>query len=229
MAINSGKTVKLDIYTDGGREIESIIYRLSSKEAACSLYRSITEHHAFYKCDSVLPAVKEQVSRDFFDTFLSWFNDDNTGCHTYIFDTERTCREAYDNARRILYNFGSSSAAHLKQHKEEQEHFSKISDVVDLNDKVKQLSDELHSFEEAFHCPICRDNIVDIVLQCGHLICSTCGEICVECPFCRTNILSKTKFYMPAAIVTGHGRQEDRIDHHDSFEEQNEERIIQGI
>ena len=61
MATHSSKTVKLDIYTSDVGELESVVFRLNSKDAACTLYRSITEHHAFYRCDSVRPAVKEQV------------------------------------------------------------------------------------------------------------------------------------------------------------------------
>lgn len=202
MAINSGKTVKLDVYADSG-ETETVVYRLNSKDAACSLYRSITEHHAFYKCDSVQPAVKEQVSRDFFDTLLSWFHDDNEATQNYIFDTERTCREAYDHARRTLYNFGSSAAANFSEKQNKSSHFENLhhENNLDLQQKVTELTEEIQSIQDSFYCSVCRDAIVDIVLDCGHLICTKCGNICKECPFCRSQILKKTKIYMPVTIV----------------------------
>lgn len=221
MAINSGKTVKLDIYATDNGETETVVYRLSSKEAACSLYRSITEHHAFYKCDSVRPAVKEQVSRDFFDTVLSWFHDDNNTTQNYIFDTERTCREAYDHARRTLYNFGSSAAANFKA--KTKASFSKNfseGDDLGLQQKVNELTEDLRSLAEAFYCPVCRDAVVDVVLQCGHLICAECGNICEECPFCRAQILTKTKFYMPVTLMHDTGTsQKVMLESQNSMEE----------
>ena len=53
---------------------------------------------------------------------------------------------------------------------------------------------------ESFNCSVCRDVVVDTVLQCGHLICGTCGTLCELCPLCRTTITSKTKFYLPLDV-----------------------------
>lgn len=200
MATHSGKTVKVDIYITDIGDIDSVIYRLNSKEAACALYRSITEHHAFYRCDSVRPAVKEQVARDFFDTVLSWFHDDNNLDQNYIFDTERTCREAYDNARRILYNFGATTAAAMtcQSNSHNSKIFSKEESV--LEDEITNLTDTLHLYKESFNCPVCCDTIVDTVLQCGHLVCSMCSGYCETCPLCRAQITAKTKCYLPVNL-----------------------------
>ena len=202
MATHSSKTVKLDIYTSDVGELESVVFKLNSKEAACTLYRSITEHHAFYRCDSVRPAVKEQVARDFFDTLLSWLHDSNNTEHNYIFDTERTCREAYDHARRILYNFGASTAAAMATSVDgEQKSKSRDScDTEHLHRKVQDLTEKIYFWRESFNCPVCRDKVVDNVLQCGHLMCSICSELCQLCPLCRTTITSKTKFYLPIDV-----------------------------
>eukprot|EP00794_Sanderia_malayensis_P019184 gene19184-21106_t len=113
MATHNAKCVRLDVYVDEQGHMEAVQYRMNSKESACALYRSITEHHAFFRCDSIGAAVKEQVSKDFFDTFRNLFNDENNLEQNYIFDTRRTCREAYDHARRILFNFGSSTVRHM--------------------------------------------------------------------------------------------------------------------
>ena len=202
MATHSSKTVKLDIYTSDIGELESVVFKLNSKEAACTLYRSITEHHAFYRCDSVRPAVKEQVARDFFDTLLSWLHDGSNTEQNYIFDTERTCREAYDHARRTLYNFGASTAAAMAVTVEGKQTMKSrdSGDMEQLHRKVHDLSENLLFWKESFHCPVCRDKVVDTVLQCGHLMCSVCSELCQLCPLCRTTITSKTKFYMPVDV-----------------------------
>jgi len=194
MATHSGKTVKLNIVVSDCGNTETILYRLNSKEAAVSLYRSITEHHSFYRCDSVRPAVKEQVARDFFDTILSWFHEDD---QNYIFDTERTCREAYDHARRTLYNFGSTAAADVVAQRKTLSKGAPNDEPETLEEQVDNLKEELRCFKDAFHCPVCRDSVVDVVLQCGHLVCSTCGDICEECPLCRVNITTQTKLYLP--------------------------------
>jgi len=198
MATHSGKTVKIDIVVSNSGDVQSVIYRLNSKESAVALYRSITEHHAFYRCDSVRPAVKEQVARDFFDTILSWFHEDE---QIYIFDTERTCREAYDHARRTLYNFGSSAAADVAAHRKTLPRGMSCDDNDSIGEKVIQLKEELCCLKDSFYCPVCFDAVVDVVLQCGHLICSSCGQICEECPFCRVDITSQTKVYLPVNLT----------------------------
>ena len=198
MATRSGKTVRIDIDTSEEGVQQNIVYRLSSKEAANALYRSITEHHAFYRSDSITPAVKEQVARDFFDTLLSWFyHDDHTSEQNYIFDTERTCREAYDHARRILYNFGTSTIAALNKLKSLAVSSETPSSEISLEEKLQKLSDKLECWKESFICVVCRDHSVNAVIQCGHLICSDCVAYCESCPLCRTVIETTTKFYMP--------------------------------
>ncbi|XP_002163269.3 E3 ubiquitin-protein ligase MYLIP [Hydra vulgaris] len=198
MATRSGKTVKLDICSSDIGDIVSIVYQLNSKDSAQALYRSITEHHAFYRCDSIRPAVKQQVARDFFDTFLSWLPSDHMTEQNYIFDTERTCTEAYDHARRILYNFGSSAAAtiHAKNDEDKTRELNELSEVECLRSQVIRLTNQVEQWKESFNCSVCRDRIIDVVLECGHTICFDCSELCKNCPFCRNKIKNKTKFFL---------------------------------
>lgn len=198
MATHSGKTVKLNIVVSDLGETKSLIYRLNSKEAAVALYRSITEHHSFYRCDSVRPAVKEQVARDFFDTIFSWFHEED---QNYIFDTERTCREAYDHAKRTLYNFGSTAVSDMVAKQKVLLRDGSSEEPETMEEQVNQLKEDIRCLKDAFHCPVCRDAVVDVVLQCGHLTCSSCGEICNECPFCRVNIITQTKLYLPINLA----------------------------
>lgn len=211
-ATHTGKTVKLNIIVSDNGDTDTVVYRLNTKESAVALYRSITEHHAFYRCDSVRPAVKQQVARDIFDTILSWFHEDS---QNYIFDTERTCREAYDYARRTLYNFGTSAAADMTQRKVLSRETSQEEGDSSLEGQVMQLKEDLQCLTEAFYCSVCRDAIVDVVLQCGHLICSSCGQICEECPFCRVHISTKTKFYLPINLTQN--LSPDQLIHSDSM------------
>lgn len=77
--------------------------KLDTSHAASSLYRAITEKHAFYSCETVRSAVTTQCIRDLKGTIVSIFNEDSTLGKKYVFDIRRTCREVYDNARRALY------------------------------------------------------------------------------------------------------------------------------
>lgn len=77
--------------------------KLDSNHAASSLYRAITEKHAFYSCETVRTAVTSQFIRDLKGTIVSIFNEDSSLGKKYVFDIRRTCREVYDNARRALY------------------------------------------------------------------------------------------------------------------------------
>lgn len=113
--------------------IECAALKLESYNASIALYRSITEKHAFYSCETVRSAVTSQFVRDLKGTIASFFNENtDLGRFTtpimhcrqskfslpwhslltgkkYIFDIQRTCREVYDNARRTLYQSGDPS------------------------------------------------------------------------------------------------------------------------
>ena len=194
MATHNGKCVRVDIYINDQRDTEPIIYRLNSKEAACALYRSITEHHAFFRCDSINAAVKEQVSNDFFDTFRNLFYDENSAEQTYIFDTERTCREAYDHARRVLFNFGSSIARTMDTE-------NVNSNEVQKDSNNAQLQEKLDSLRESFLCRVCRDSPIKTVFQCGHMVCcEDCSKLCTSCPLCRAEIQNIMPVFLPVDL-----------------------------
>lgn len=111
----------------GGVECASL--KLETYQASIALYRSITEKHAFYSCETVRSAVTSQFVRDLKGTIASFFNENtdlgiplsrkfcsmstnkrmlSRAGKKYIFDIQRTCREVYDNARRILYQAGDT-------------------------------------------------------------------------------------------------------------------------
>ena len=199
MATHNGKSVRLDVYTNEQGDTEAVSYRLNSKEAAVALYRSITEHHAFYRCDSIGVAVKEQVSKDFFDTFRNLFNDENSTEQNYIFDTRRTCREAYDHARRVLYNFGSSTARAMDDGNIEEN--TQKDDTSNAEPYNLQLQEKLDSLRESFLCRVCRDRPICTVIQCGHMVCcADCIKLCSSCPLCRADIDTVMPVFLPVNL-----------------------------
>lgn len=100
------RTFKLE-YVNGKGEPAILNIKLESSHLASSLYRAITEKHAFYSCETVRSAVTSQFIRDLKGTIVSIFNEDSTLGKKYVFDIRRTCREVYDNARRALYQESS--------------------------------------------------------------------------------------------------------------------------
>jgi E3 ubiquitin-protein ligase MYLIP len=57
----------------GGIECASL--KLETYQASIALYRSITEKHAFYSCETVRSAVTSQFVRDLKGTIASFFNE----------------------------------------------------------------------------------------------------------------------------------------------------------
>ena len=73
-ATHSGLDVMLHLLQEDGN-VTTRSLRLTSKIAANSLYRDMTEVYSFYKCDTVGEIVSEQYYRDFKGTIVSLFNE----------------------------------------------------------------------------------------------------------------------------------------------------------
>ncbi|CAL8102268.1 unnamed protein product [Calicophoron daubneyi] len=102
----SARVVTLNLLEDDG-SVKARNYQLSTARLAGALYRSVTEVHAFFRCDSVRDHVLLQTTRDFKDAFTSMF--DHSG-KDYAFDVRYTFREIYDRARRHLYHCTSNTS-----------------------------------------------------------------------------------------------------------------------
>ncbi|XP_066153524.1 E3 ubiquitin-protein ligase MYLIP [Euwallacea fornicatus] len=165
--------------------------KLDSSHNASSLYRAITEKHAFYSCETVRSAVTAQFIRDLKGTIVSIFNEDSTLGKKYVFDIRRTCREVYDNARRALYQESQARLA-LEADKPLGENGCDGEHCKD--------SEKLNRFIEAMTCKICMDNRLDSVfLPCAHVVaCSACAARIDRCPLCRSEIAQAQKLYMPS-------------------------------
>ena len=167
--------------------------RLHSQEAACALYRSITEYHAFYRCETVRNAVTDQFTRDFRETLISFFGDEESD-KKYIFDVQRTCKEVYDHCRRILFKRGCDplypTILQLKDRPQE-------SDV-----QTTELQERLAKMEDSLKCKICMDTQIDTVFcPCGHMVsCNACASNVELCPICRGTIEHAQHVFFPVSV-----------------------------
>ncbi|XP_034111578.1 E3 ubiquitin-protein ligase MYLIP [Drosophila albomicans] len=98
-------------YVDDHNDRKELEIKLAKHPIAASLYRSITERHAFYVCDKVRCVVTNQFTRDLKGTIASMFNEDTELGKRYVFDIQHTCREVHDQARRKLHERGGDVAA----------------------------------------------------------------------------------------------------------------------
>lgn len=122
--------------------------KLDSSHVASSLYRALTEKHAFYSCETVRSAVTTQFIRDLKGTIVSIFNEDSTLGKKYVFDIRRTCREVYDNARRALYQNG------LQIPKSEEHNFDDEGDECKVSLQNKYLS-----HNKDYNCSYCGGDL----------------------------------------------------------------------
>lgn len=198
MATHMGKSLYLTIIGCDGDHILEL--KLHTQGAACALYRSITEYHAFYRCETVRNAVKCQFTRDFRETFFSLFNEEESD-KKYIFDVRRTCKEVYDHCRRVLYNQGYDPI-HMVPYTLEQS----ISVQLDENEmeQESELKEKFTKMEHDLRCKICMDaDISTVFCPCGHMVsCEVCAEQLEMCPVCRTSIGKVQKAFLPVTMTT---------------------------
>ncbi|XP_057372351.1 E3 ubiquitin-protein ligase MYLIP-like isoform X2 [Daphnia carinata] len=181
----------------GGVECASL--KLETYQASIALYRSITEKHAFYSCETVRSAVTSQFVRDLKGTIASFFNENTDLGKKYIFDIQRTCREVYDNARRILYQAGDTQVPAPSSPS-----LSFPTGVASCSDSsCKSTREQLNRLQEALLCRICMDDDISAVFcPCGHAVaCSLCAKRCVQCPVCRAPATHTQPIFLPLSVV----------------------------
>ncbi|KAK6178475.1 hypothetical protein SNE40_013261 [Patella caerulea] len=200
MATYMDRSVVLKIYNADGEPKNTMGFKLVSRKAANALYRSVTEMHSFFRCDTVRNDVSTQFSRDLKGTLASLFNENTDLGKKYVFDIRRTCREAYDHARRILHTNHKVPSSTSVQHKSLSIESDKIthSNVSDISE-CEILKKKIQCLEEGFTCLVCRDSSIQTALcPCGHVICcQMCAEQLQECPLCRSKIEKVQRVYIP--------------------------------
>uniref|UniRef100_U5EYX6 RING-type E3 ubiquitin transferase n=1 Tax=Corethrella appendiculata TaxID=1370023 RepID=U5EYX6_9DIPT len=208
-AKSSRKSFRLT-YLSEDHQSTNLEIKLNCHRAAAALYRSITEKHAFYSCETVRSAVTKQFIRDLKGTIASMFNEDTELGKRYVFDIRRTCREVYDNSRRILLNRGID-VNNLQQQQQQQQLQQNFDDTSDSCQKVLNEKAEMEKLVdgrilEALTCRICMDNEIDTMFApCGHVTsCQECSEKCDRCPLCRASINSVNKIFLPTELRDRH-------------------------
>ncbi|XP_077982256.1 E3 ubiquitin-protein ligase MYLIP-like isoform X2 [Glandiceps talaboti] len=204
MATHTNKCFFLTIVGPTGETI-MLGFKLLTTKAAEGLYRSITEKHAFYRCETVRQAVRTQYSRDFKGTIVALFNDKSSCGKKYVFDIRRTCREVYDHARRLIHSTGKAislpSTPSLSASRTSLRDRS-FSDSMDSLDS-KQLREKLRKIQDSMVCKVCMDADVSTVFcPCGHVVCCGICAACIEeCPLCRCSIEHTQHIFMPACVT----------------------------
>lgn len=193
MATHVKNNLYLRIITCDGETM--FTFRLLSQEAACALYRSITEYHAFYRCETVRNAVTDQFTRDLRETLISFFGDEESE-KKYIFDVQRTSKEVYDHCRRVLYKLGCDPIQNIPAS-------FQVKDRPPTSDvQAAQLQEQLSKMEDSFKCKICMDSQIDTVFcPCGHMVsCRVCAANIDLCPICRGQIERAQHVFFPVAV-----------------------------
>lgn len=193
MATHVKNNLYLRIRSDDGESL--LAFGLSSQEAACALYRSITEYHTFYRCETVRNVVTDQFTRDLKETLVSFFGDEESD-KKFIFDVQRTSKEVYDHCRRVLYKRGCDPI----QNPPPECQVELGSETGDA--KVAQLQEKLTKMEDSLKCRICMDAQIDTVFcPCGHLVsCSVCAANVELCPICREQIQKAQRVFFPVTV-----------------------------
>ncbi|MEE6464898.1 hypothetical protein FKM82_006395 [Ascaphus truei] len=206
MATQSGKNVYLTITKESGNSLV-LLFKVISTRAASGLYRAITETHAFYRCDTVTSAVMMQYSRDLKGHLASLFLNDNINVgKKYVFDIKRTSKEAYDHARRALYNAGIVDLVTRNDQGEPSSPLKTSESSMSCNSceslscqQTKALQDKLRKLKEALLCMLCcEEEINSAFCPCGHMVCCEgCATQLQSCPVCRASVKHVQHVYLP--------------------------------
>lgn len=73
-------------------------YKMKSESDAVALFRTFTEYHTFYQCNTVKRSVIDQCTRTFAGRLFSVFVPRNDFGRIFLFDVQRTRRQAYSHA-----------------------------------------------------------------------------------------------------------------------------------
>uniref|UniRef100_A0A674PI37 E3 ubiquitin-protein ligase MIB2 n=1 Tax=Takifugu rubripes TaxID=31033 RepID=A0A674PI37_TAKRU len=61
---------------------------------------------------------------------------------------------------------------------------------------LEQLQSRYRQMEERITCPICIDNHIKLVFQCGHASCIECSAALKTCPICRQTIRERIQLFV---------------------------------
>ncbi|XP_061691868.1 E3 ubiquitin-protein ligase MIB2 isoform X1 [Syngnathoides biaculeatus] len=70
------------------------------------------------------------------------------------------------------------------------------SENAEQHNLLKQLQSRYRQMEERITCPICIDNHIKLVFQCGHASCIDCSAALKACPICRQIIRERIPLFV---------------------------------
>ncbi|GCB72199.1 hypothetical protein scyTo_0009056, partial [Scyliorhinus torazame] len=73
---------------------------------------------------------------------------------------------------------------------------SSTAEPPDQRKLLEQLQSRYKQMEERITCPICIDNQIKLVFQCGHGSCLECSIALKACPICRQNIRERIQIFV---------------------------------
>ncbi|XP_051949789.1 E3 ubiquitin-protein ligase MIB2-like isoform X3 [Xyrauchen texanus] len=73
---------------------------------------------------------------------------------------------------------------------------SPSSDSSEQHNLLEQLQSRYRQMEERITCPICIDNHIKLVFQCGHASCIDCSAALKTCPICRQTIRERIQLFV---------------------------------
>ena len=91
------------VYGSSEAVTNRVVFKLKSEIAAVAMFRSFTEFHTFFNCNTVKKSVIDQTTRTTLGKFVTIFNPNSTVGEIYLFDITRTRRQAYSAAWNILH------------------------------------------------------------------------------------------------------------------------------
>ncbi|XP_020637982.3 E3 ubiquitin-protein ligase MIB2 [Pogona vitticeps] len=70
------------------------------------------------------------------------------------------------------------------------------SETTDHQKLMEDLQSRYRQMEERITCPICIDNQIKLIFQCGHGSCQECGGSLSVCPICRQTIRERIEIFV---------------------------------
>ncbi|XP_022341160.2 E3 ubiquitin-protein ligase MYLIP-like [Crassostrea virginica] len=201
-AVHNGRKCLLCVFNEDGETTHEEFKMVSSK-AAIAMYRSITEMHSFFRCDTINSEVFSQVSQDLKGVLASIFlKENNSVGMNYVFDVQHTFREVYDSTKRKMFMSQQSLDDQGQDHAECEMETS--CESRDISENIQEYKSQLQKIQECFVCRVCMDKEISTTLcPCGHMVCCTdCASRLEECPVCRTGINKIQPVFLPTQVTT---------------------------
>lgn len=112
-----------------------------------------------------------------------------------IFDLNFTLRTSEN--RKLQF---SSSSAPLSSTDQTEVDCSPGNENSEQHNLLEQLQSRYRQMEERITCPICIDNHIKLVFQCGHASCIDCSAALKTCPICRQTIRERIQLFVWAPL-----------------------------